>query len=82
MAIDIPKLDDGSGITRMYCSPINPYLYAASTCGSLYKIDIRSGEMLKKYTAHRDSIMDFVVDEENGKIVTAGDDKVAYIFDL
>lgn len=82
MTLDIPKLDDGSGITRMYSSKLHPHIFVASTSGNLYQFDIRSGEQLKKYTAHHDSIMDFIVDEENGKIVTVGDDKIAYIFDL
>jgi WD40 repeat protein len=66
----------------MQCSKINPYIYVASTSGVLFKIDMRNGEVLSRYTAHRDTIMDFSLDEENGKIATAGDDKVVYVFDI
>jgi WD40 repeat protein len=75
-------LEDEGGVTRMQCSKQNPYIFVSSTSGTLLKIDMRNGEVLNRYTAHRDTIMDFALDEENGKIVTAGDDKVVYVFDI
>lgn len=82
LSIDIPKIDDQSGITRMKCSKTNPYIYVASTIGSVYWFDVRSGEMLRKLTAHVDSVMDFIVDEDQKKVVTVGDDQLAYVFDI
>ena len=82
MTIDIPKLDNEAGITRLKCSSLNPIIYVAATNGIFYWIDIRNGEILKKYTAHTDSIMDFIVNEKDKQIITVGDDKLAYVFDM
>lgn len=82
LSIDVPKLEDESGITKLVCSRTSPHIYAGSTLGNVYQIDYRSGEITKKFTAHTDSIMDFVVDEERKKLITVGDDKLAYVFDL
>ena len=82
LVLDVPKLEDGSGITRLKCSILNPIIYVGSTTGNFYCIDIRNGETLKSYTAHTDSVMDFLVNEKDKRIVTVGDDKVAYVFDM
>lgn len=60
----------------------NEKIYVATTIGTILWIDSRSGEILKTYTAHHDSVMDFIVDETRKKIVSVGDDKIAYVFDI
>ena len=82
MSIETPQLDDQSGVTQIKSSKSDPIIFVSSVAGSMYWIDTRNGEVLKKFTAHRDTIMDFVIDEDQKKIVTVGDDKMAYVFDM
>ena len=57
-------------------------LYAASTLGDFYLIDVRSGEVIKTYKGHAAPINEFIEVRQRKWIVTAGDDNQCNIFQL
>lgn len=57
-------------------------LYAASTLGDFFVIDVRSGEVVQIYKGHAAPINEFVEVRGRKWIVTAGDDNQCNIFQL
>lgn len=57
-------------------------LYAASTLGSFFVIDVRSGEVVREYRGHEAPINWFEEAKFRKWIVTAGDDNQCNIFKL
>jgi bifunctional ADP-heptose synthase (sugar kinase/adenylyltransferase) len=55
-------------------------LYAGSTLGDFFIIDVRSGEVVKQFKGHAAPINCFVEAKQREWIVTAGDDNQCNIF--
>jgi len=55
-------------------------LYAASTLGDFFVIDVRSGVVVNTYKGHAAPINEFVEVYQRKWIVTAGDDNQCNIF--
>jgi WD40 repeat protein len=63
-------------------NPVNAQLLAASFDGLLQVWDGRTGELVKTFKGHQNSILDFDITSDGQKVVTAGDDGVALVFSL
>ena len=57
-------------------------MYAASTLGDFFIIDVRSGEVVRTYKGHAAPINEFIEVKQRQWIVTAGDDNQCNIFQL
>lgn len=55
-------------------------LYAASTMGDMFVVDVRSGEVVKGFKGHAATINFFVEVKQREWIVTAGDDNQCNVF--
>ena len=57
-------------------------MYAASTLGDLSLIDVRDGQVVRKFKGHAAPINDFVEVKELEIVATAGDDRQCLVFDV
>ncbi|BFZ55641.1 hypothetical protein PYCC9005_002682 [Savitreella phatthalungensis] len=73
------KHDDA--VVALHFEPNTPYLFTASTDRSCRKWDIRTGQQIKQWTGHQDSILCMAVAKGGSKVVTAGDDFAALVFE-
>ncbi len=71
----------GSGITALAIHPDNQsHAFTAALDGIIRLWDIRSGECLKEWHGHTDTILDLKISRNGGKIITSSDDGTAKVF--
>lgn len=64
------------GFSKLKFSEVYPHvIYAGSTLGDMYMIDMRDGKIVKTFKGHAAAINDFIEIKENKLLATAGDDK-------
>lgn len=77
------KAQEAGGFTKLKFSEIDPcMLYCSSTLGDLIILDVRNGDILRKYKGHAAPINDFLEVPEHKLLVTAGDDFNCNVYDL
>lgn len=55
-------------------------LYAGSTLGDFFVIDVRTGEVVRTYKGHAAPINNFVEARQREWVITAGDDNQCNVF--
>lgn len=70
----------GDAVTKLVFLKESPFVLASSMDGKVYKWDARTGAEVHTYVGHHLGVLDFSIDC-GGRIVTAGDEGVALVFD-
>ncbi|AAS54732.1 AGR242Cp [Eremothecium gossypii ATCC 10895] len=58
------------------------HLFASCIDGKVYEFDVRNGQQLHVCVGHNMGVLDFVLLEENRRLITAGDEGVSLVFQL
>lgn len=72
----------GCGSSQLIWHPTEPIVFAACLDGVVRSYDVRTGELLKKYTGHRSSIFSIDVIKDGCGIITASDDGTSRVFKI
>jgi len=70
----------GEGITVLQTT--ENLVYCGTLEGSVRAVDIRTGAAANEWTGHQGSVLDMVLAEDEGTLVTASDDGTARVFDI
>jgi ribosome assembly protein SQT1 len=76
------SIKHAEAFTKILWNPKQPFLVGASVDGLLQVWDGRTGELLKTFKGHQNSILDFDIRADGLIAVTAGDDGVSLVFSL
>ncbi|XP_064077565.1 angio-associated migratory cell protein-like, partial [Macrobrachium nipponense] len=72
----------GCGTTQLVWHPTEPIVFAAGLDGVARVYDVRSGDLLKKYTGHQSSIFYMDILKDGTALATASDDGTCRVFNL
>lgn len=75
-------ITQGCGSSKLLWHPSEPVLFSAGLDGTAHSYDVRSGELLDKYTGHRSSILAFDISKDGSTLITASDDGTARVFKI
>ncbi|KAI9104065.1 hypothetical protein DFS34DRAFT_606844 [Phlyctochytrium arcticum] len=67
-------------VTQIKWHPTQPLLISASTDRTIKVWDARTGECLKTWKGHEDTVLEFGITADGGKVVSGSDDGVALVF--
>jgi ribosome assembly protein SQT1 len=68
-------------VTKLRFRSNTPFLYSASVDKKIKVWDIRTGECVKEFIGHTNTVLDFDIDVD-GNVISAGDDGVCLVFQL
>ncbi|KAJ3325147.1 hypothetical protein HDV06_004904 [Boothiomyces sp. JEL0866] len=69
-------------VTKVMFTPDGTKLVSASVDGTLKLWDVRTGEPLRTYKGHQNTILDFDIRKDGDIVVTASDDGTSMVFPL
>ena len=77
------SIGEYGGVTKLKMSKKNPNIcYIGTTLGEFHLLDITSCLIVKTLNGHASAVTDFVEIESRNEVVTAGEDKCCFVFDV
>lgn len=72
----------GEGVTQLLIHPLEPLVFAGTVDGAVRCLDLRSGEPVREFTGHTESILDLACSPDGSRLITASDDATCRVYDL